>query len=123
MKTVLFWIIAVLALAAAVLSASDPGGGDWPMWGGTLVRNPAEKGDRGVLMVFRESDGQFLWQHSNEKLAAGRANDWPYQGVCSSPLVEGDRLYYVTNRCQVVCLDTKGDGNGNAKVIWKFDMM
>jgi len=51
-----------------------------------LVRNPKEGGDRGVLMCFRESDGKFLWQHTNEKLAAGRANDWPYQGVCSSPL-------------------------------------
>ena len=88
-----------------------------------LVRNPKEGGDRGVLMCFRESDGKFLWQHTNEKLAAGRANDWPYQGVCSSPLVEGDRLYYVTNRCELVCLDTHGDGNGGAKVIWKFDMM
>jgi outer membrane protein assembly factor BamB len=155
--------------------ASDPGTGDWPMWGGTpernmvssmkgiptswdiktnknvkwmaklgsqsygnpvvaggqvyvgtnneLVRNPKEAGDRGVLMCFRESDGKFLWQHSNQKLPSGRANDWPYQGVCSSPLVEGDRLYYVSNRCELVCLDTHGDGNGNAKVIWKFDMM
>lgn len=88
-----------------------------------LLRNPKEGGDRGVLMCFRESDGKFLWQHTNEKLPAGRANDWPYQGVCSSPLVEGDRLYYVSNRCELVCLDTHGDGNGNAKVIWKFDMM
>ena len=45
-----------------------------------LVRNPKEGGDRGVLMCFRESDGQFLWQHTNEKLAAGRANDWPVSG-------------------------------------------
>ena len=88
-----------------------------------LVRNPKEGGDRGVLMCFRESDGKFLWQHTNVKLPSGRANDWPYQGVCSSPLVEGDRLYYVSNRCELVCLDTHGDGNGNAKVIWKFDMM
>ena len=73
-----------------------------------LVRNPKERGDRGVLMCFRESDGKFLWQHTNEKLPAGRANDWPFQGVCSSPLVEGDRLYYVTNRCELVCLDTQG---------------
>ena len=77
-----------------------------------LVRNPKEAGDRGVLMCFRESDGKFLWQHTNEKLAAGRAYDWPFQGVCSSPLVEGDRLYYVSNRCELVCLDTHGDGNG-----------
>ena len=88
-----------------------------------LVRNPNEGGDRGVLMCFRESDGQFLWQHTNQKLAAGRANDWPFQGVCSSPLVEGDRLYYVSNRGELICLDTHGDGKGNAKVIWKFDMM
>src|ERR1043166_4576041 len=60
-----------------------------------LVRNPKEPGDRGVLMCFRESDGEFLWQHTKEKHPAGRANDWPYQGVCSSPMVEGDRLYYV----------------------------
>jgi hypothetical protein len=37
--------------------------------------------------------------------------DWPFK-VSPSPLVEGDRLYYVTNRCELVCLDTKGDGNG-----------
>ena len=88
-----------------------------------LVRNPKEGGDRGVLMCFRESDGRFLWQHTNLKLPAGGANDWPEVGVCSSPLVEGDRLYYVSNRCELVCLDTHGDGNGNAKIIWKFDMM
>ena len=88
-----------------------------------LVRNPKEGGDRGVLMCFRESDGQFLWQHANEKLPAGRANDWPFQGVCSSPLVEGDRVYYTSNRCEVVCLDPKGDGKGGPKVIWKFDML
>jgi outer membrane protein assembly factor BamB len=87
------------------------------------VKNAKEPGDRGVLMAFRESDGEFLWQQANAKLPAGRANDWPYQGVCSSPLVEGDRLWYVNNRCEVMCLDAKGDGNGGAKVIWKFDMM
>jgi outer membrane protein assembly factor BamB len=88
-----------------------------------LVRDPKEGGDRGVLMAFRESDGEFLWQHTNAKLASGRANDWPFQGVCSSPLVEGDILYYVTNRSEIVALDTHGDSTKHAKVIWKFDMM
>lgn len=173
-RAILFACICLFATLWLLL-ASDPGSGDWPMWGGTpdrnmvssmkgipttwdlktkknvkwmaqlgsqsygnpvvaggqvyagtnneLVRNPKQAGDRGVLMCFRESDGKFLWQHTNEKLPAGRANDWPFQGVCSSPLVEGDRLYYVSNRCEAVCLDTHGDGNGAAKVIWKFDMM
>jgi outer membrane protein assembly factor BamB len=52
-------------------------------------RDASIKGDKGVLMAFRESDGQFMWQAVHDKLAAGRANDWPYQGICSSPLVEG----------------------------------
>lgn len=88
-----------------------------------LVRDPKEGGDRGVLMCFRESDGEFLWQHTNIKLASGRANDWPFQGVCSSPMVEGNDVYYVTNRCELVSLDARGDGNKHAKVNWKFDMM
>jgi outer membrane protein assembly factor BamB len=87
------------------------------------MRDPAVKGDKGILMAFRESDGQFQWQDANDKLPSGRVNDWPFQGVCSSPLVEGDRLYYVTNRCEVRCLDIHGDGNKHAKLIWKFDMM
>jgi outer membrane protein assembly factor BamB len=103
-----------------------------------LVRDPKQPGDRGVLMAFRESDGQFLWQHTHVKLEAGRANDWPYQGVASSPLVEGKRLYYVSNRGVVFCLDTEGfrdnENNGpfkdekltgpnDADVVWSFDML
>src|SRR5262245_21053783 len=40
-----------------------------------LVRDPKQGGDRGVLMAFRESDGQFLWQQTHVKLESGRAND------------------------------------------------
>lgn len=101
-------------------------------------KNPAITGDKGILMAFRESDGKFLWQAVSDKLAAGRVNDWPFQGVCSSPLVEADRLYYVTNRCELVCLDTegfmdkendgpvtdeKGKSETDADVVWKLDMM
>jgi len=88
----------------------------------SLVRNPQEGGDRGVLMCFRESDGRFLWQHTSQKLPES-SKDWPETGVCSAPLVEGDRLYYVTNRYELVCLDVHGDAKGNAKSIWKFDMI
>ena len=132
--------VAVCCLVPAV-SASDPGSGDWPMWGGTPDRNmisnmkglptswdvktkknvkwvaqlgsqtygnvvvaggmvfvgtnneglrdPKITGDKGIVMAFRESDGQFMWQMVHDKLAAGRVNDWPYQGVASSPYVDG----------------------------------
>ena len=103
-----------------------------------LLRDPKQGGDRGVLMAFRESDGEFLWQHTHVKLESGRANDWPFQGVASSPLVIGERLYYVSNRGILLCVDTKGfrdnendgpvtnetlTGQTNADVVWAFDMM
>jgi outer membrane protein assembly factor BamB len=103
-----------------------------------LVRDPKQPGDRGVLMAFRESDGQFMWQQTHVKLESGRANDWPFQGVASSPLVEGERLYYVSNRGVVHCLDIQGfrdnENDGpfkdekltsqfDADIIWSFDMM
>ena len=77
-----------------------------------LLRDPKQTGDRGVLMAFRESDGEFLWQQTHEKLASGRANDWPFQGVASSPLVEGTRVYYTSNRGVVWCLDVNGFRDG-----------
>jgi outer membrane protein assembly factor BamB len=100
--------------------------------------NPKLKGDRGNIMAFRAEDGELIWQSAHAKLGAGRVNDWPLQGVCSTPNVEGDRIYYVSNRAEVVCADTEGfrDGENDGPftgetekseidedVIWKFDMI
>ena len=182
-------VIAVAALQHPII-ASDPGTGNWPMWGGTpdrnmvsnmkglptdwdiktkknvkwvveigsqsygnpvvaggmvfvgtnneALRDPKQPGDRGVLMAFRESDGEFLWQHTHVKLESGRANDWPFQGVASSPLVEGNRIYYTSNRGVVWCLEINGFRDGKNEgpitdekltsptdpdVIWSFDMI
>jgi outer membrane protein assembly factor BamB len=92
--------------------------------------------DKSVLMCFDAADGRFLWQHVNDKLDDPIAHDWPQYGICSTPYVDGDRLYYVTNRAEVVCLDVEGFANGNqgvqdepykdatdADVIWRFDMI
>ncbi|HEX4131184.1 MAG TPA: PQQ-binding-like beta-propeller repeat protein [Pirellulales bacterium] len=104
---------------------------------GYIKRYPATV-DLGCLLAFRESDGEFLWQASSEKLPTGRVHDWPLQGICSTPMVEGDRLWYVTSRGEVTCLDTQGfhDGENDgpftgekytdkheADVIWVLDMM
>jgi len=88
-------------------------------------RQPKVQGDKGVVICFNEADGKFLWQNTHAKLASGRVNDWPMQGVCSSCNVEGNRVYYVSNRCELVCADADGanDGSGNGKIIWKLDMM
>ncbi len=104
---------------------------------GYLSRYPSDV-DLGVLVCFDEKDGTFLWQHSSEKLPSGRVHDWPNQGICCSPVVDGNRLWYVTSRGEVACLDVEGfrDGKNNgpftnepnenedeADVIWSFNMM
>jgi outer membrane protein assembly factor BamB len=105
--------------------------------GGWLKRYPSDT-DLGCLLCFDEKDGKFLWQHSSEKLPTGRVHDWPLQGICCSPLIEGKRAWFVTSRGEVRCLDTAGfhDGENNgpfkaepnenkdeADVIWSLDMM
>lgn len=76
-------------------------------------RDPRHQGDRGVLMCFDEADGRFLWQLVVPKLEGDIYLDWPRAGICSSVTVEGDRVYTVTNRDEVVCLDIHGMANGN----------
>ena len=104
---------------------------------GYLARYPAAV-DLGCLLCFAQADGRFLWQHSMEKLKTGQSVDYPKVGLCCSPLVEGDRLWTVTSRGEVVCLDTEGfadgenngpfrsesgTGPGDSDVVWSFDMM
>ncbi len=97
---------------------------------------PDIKGDKGVVVCLEEKTGKFLWQATHDKLPTGRVNDWPEQGICSSPWVSGNRIYYVSNRCEVICADVNGflDGNDgpfkdekykekqDADFIWKLDM-
>ncbi|MCS7304564.1 MAG: PQQ-binding-like beta-propeller repeat protein [Thermoguttaceae bacterium] len=104
---------------------------------GYLRRYPPSV-DLGCLLAFDAHSGRFLWQLSREKLSTGQAHDWPEVGICSTPLVEGDRLWIVTNRAEVLCLDTEGflDGENDgpyrqesvtaeheADIVWLFDMM
>ena len=110
-------------------------------------RDTKHQGDRGVLMCFDEASGKFLWQLAIPKHPAGRNVDWEFVGLCTSPAIEGDRAYVVTNRGEVVCVDVHGMANGNdgpfkeeasyfgtkdkpvepgptdGDVIWRFDML
>ncbi len=104
---------------------------------GYLKRLSAIEVDLGCLLCFEEATGRFLWQFSSPKLPKWE-NDWAQQGMVSTPLVDGERLWVVTNRCEVVCLDTLGfrdsendgplrdeavRGADEADVVWKFDMI
>ena len=102
------------------------------------MRDPKQAGDRGVLMAFNEDTGEFLWQATFEKLSSGRANDWPYQGIASSPTILRGIAYFTSNRGQIIAADLRGfhDGENDGPykdeklagktdidIIWIFDMM
>ena len=110
-------------------------------------RDTKHQGDRGVLMCFNEEDGSILWQLVVPKRSEDRYFDWPNSGISSPATIEGDRVYIVTNRGELACLDVRGLSDGNdgpfldearhmtpagheplpigpldADIIWLFDM-
>lgn len=76
-------------------------------------RDPRHEGDRGVLMCFNEDDGSLEWQLVVPKLGPDRFLDYPKAGIPSTASVDGERVYVITNRNEVVCLDIHGMSNGN----------
>lgn len=78
-----------------------------------VPRDPKHQGDRGVLMCFDESNGQLAWQLVVPKLEDDPYLDWPHVGMASAPTVEGNRVYVLSNRGEVMCLDLAGMSNGN----------
>lgn len=76
-------------------------------------RDPNHRSDSGVLMCFDERDGHFLWQLVVPKREEDIYLDWPKTGLSSPPTVEGDRVYIMSNRGEVMCLDAHGMTNGN----------
>ncbi len=76
-------------------------------------RDPRHKGDRGILLCLDEKDGSLCWQLVVPKLQGDIFQDWPRIGLCSPPTVEGDRVYVMTNRAEVLCLNLKGQADGN----------
>jgi outer membrane protein assembly factor BamB len=118
---------------------------------GTNNSSPRDEkyaGDYSILLCLDEQTGKMLWQLAVPKLASGKFNDWEQVGICSSPAVDGDHVYLVTNRCDVLCLDVHGQADGknrgpftaeaqyaagpgkppiaqgpaDADIIWQYDM-
>ncbi len=107
----------------------------------------------GLLLCLDESTGRRLWQLVVPRLEIDRSKvsedfDLMNLGICATPTVDGDRVYVVTNRCEVLCLDADGMADGNdgpyrdeatfsipagqppvelkpddADIVWQFDML
>jgi outer membrane protein assembly factor BamB len=76
-------------------------------------RDPRHQGNRGILLCLDEQTGEMLWQLVVPKYADDYYLDWAGAGICSPATVEGERIYVVTSRNEVVCLDIHGQKNGN----------
>ena len=107
----------------------------------------------GVLMCLDEATGKLLWRLVVPRLEIDRSKvsedfDDMNLGICSTATVDGDLVYLVTNRCEVLCLDVQGLADGNdgpfrdearfpvaeaappielgdqdADILWRFDML
>ena len=73
-------------------------------------------GQDGIFVCFDAATGKRLWQwKAPPREVPGKIDGFsvgaatiPHQiGVCSSAAIDGDRLYFVSNRFDLVCLDTE----------------
>jgi outer membrane protein assembly factor BamB len=82
-----------------------------------------DRPDRAVLSCFRESDGKLLYRYQSKR--RNDSTDWPKQSLTGSPAAEGDRLWFINNRREVVCLDTAPLrlGKGAPRIVWTLDMV
>ena len=83
---------------------------------GTNQRETSSEKKGGVLKCFSEKDGRLLWQAVHAKLADNSEDDASI-GICSTPAVAEEFVYYVSNRAELVCRDAR-DG----KETWLIDL-
>jgi outer membrane protein assembly factor BamB len=75
------------------------------------------KDHQSVLMCLREADGKPLWE-IRHPAPEGEIYDHVHNmGLLSTPVVDGDRVFYVLPQCVVICA-----GGEDGKILWKYDM-
>jgi outer membrane protein assembly factor BamB len=81
------------------------------------------EGEAALLRCYREHDGKLLYEYVSPRLKS-RFEDPPWWGLSSSPSIDGDQLWFFTNRCETVCLDIGPlkRGTGEPEVLWKADL-
>lgn len=100
---------------------------------GKIFVGGMERGS-GIFVCLEAATGKLLWKWNAppkqfptdiDGFKLGIHEIPPQMGVCSTAAVDGNRVYFVSQRFEVVCLDVDGLGgtqSGEARVLWIFDM-
>jgi outer membrane protein assembly factor BamB len=100
---------------------------------GKVFVGAVERGN-GLLVCLDVTTGKLLWRwkapakpfpHDIDGYQLGIHEIPAQMGVCSTATIDGDRVYFVSHRFEVVCLDVHGlagTETGDARVLWTFDM-
>jgi len=73
----------------------------------------------GALLCLDQASGKLIWQLASPRYFEGvkpplHFDQWGC-GICSGPVVDGERVYVVGNRGEILCLDREGQANGNGE--------
>ena len=85
----------------------------------SLQNDPRLKRTKGgMVWCLDEKTGQTLWRlpvpaRPKDTLPENSTYEHQNLGVCSSPAIVGNRAYLMTSACEIVCLDVKGQADGN----------
>ncbi|NBV21742.1 MAG: pyrrolo-quinoline quinone [Proteobacteria bacterium] len=72
----------------------------------------------GMIWCLDEKTGRTLWRlpvpaRPKDQLPRDAHYGQQNLGVCSSPTIVGNRAYVVTSACEILCLDVRGQADGN----------
>jgi len=71
----------------------------------------------GVLLCLDQATGRLIWQAPSPRNKNGVKPPYHFDqwrcGFCSGPVADGDRVYAISGRGEILCLDRDGQANGN----------
>ena len=73
--------------------------------GKVFIGGKAKSEDTAMFWCFQEADGKLLWRLRSPFWPSLVNRTW---GICSTPVVDGDRVYVLGHHGEVLCLDANG---------------
>jgi outer membrane protein assembly factor BamB len=89
----------------------------------SAVRQPGyQRTGGGVLLCVEQATGKLVWELPSPRYIEGVRPPYHFDqwkcGICSQQTVDGDRLFVVGNRGEVLCVD-----RNNGSVMWRYNLL